>query len=281
MPVTWNLTFDPGADRQLDTLQGCWQVGGPAKAVFDSAWSVPNALVTDTVSPYPVGGMSYAEFSVPVYFLGEEVVIEFRQRLDMDSTDASGWVEWYDALNSGSWIRVEPGEAWYSGWIEWTGDGLDTDSGLVFTGTNNGWGQVQLAWRCIAVLESHGTRAMYPDSMRFRFAFRSQANNNGKDGWMIDDLVLTNNGCWGGVEARTRAEVTVFPNPVQDHLFIERNISGPWLLELYHPDGTLIRRERTGSRAFRIDVTEMPPGPYLLHVSDATTRSAHQVMVIH
>ena len=268
VPITWHLTFDPGADRTMDSLDGCWQIGPPDKTVFDSAYSAPNALVTDTVLPYPVGGISYAEFSVPVDFYGEDIQMSFTHRMETDSGEAFGWIEYFDSGITQTWIKVDPWEAWYSGYIEWNGEGTDTDSALVFMGTNNGWSNVQLAWRCIAVVQGPNERANNTDSMRIRFAFEALANTNGRDGWMIDDLVVTNNGCIGGVHEAAQAVLTTAPNPTSDRVTIELTNAptGPMTLELFRADGALVLRERLKGARHTLDLAALPDGPYVIRI---------------
>jgi hypothetical protein len=57
------ITFDDSVNLlriRIDTsLSGnLWQIGQPAKNVFISAHSVPNAIVTDLHNPYPVNNTS-------------------------------------------------------------------------------------------------------------------------------------------------------------------------------------------------------------------------------
>lgn len=269
VPITWHINFDPGADRTMDSLNGCWQIGPPDKTVFDSAYSAPNALVTDTLLPYPVGGISYAEFSVPVDFYGEDIQLSFAHRMDLDSGEAFGWIEYFDTGITQSWIKVDPWEAWYSGYIEWNGEGTDTDSALVFMGTNNGWSNVQLAWRCIAVVQGPNERANSTDSMRIRFAYEALANTNGRDGWMIDDLVVTNSGCMGGVHEAATPSLSVSPNPASDRVTLELTNapSVPMTLELFRADGALVRREQVKGVRNAIELSSLPDGPYLIRMA--------------
>ena len=45
---------------EIDTSNAgnIWQIGQPDKAIFDSAFSAPNAIVTDTVNYYPINDSS-------------------------------------------------------------------------------------------------------------------------------------------------------------------------------------------------------------------------------
>lgn len=269
VPITWHITFDPGADRTMDGLNGCWQIGDPDKTVFDSAYSAPNALVTDTVLPYPVGATSYAEFSAPINFFGEEVQVSFRHRLEVDSGEAYGWVEYFDAGFTQSWVKTDPWQSWMGSFIEWSGDGLDTDSALIFTGTNNGWGEVLLSWRCLTVLQGPNDRASLPDSMRFRFAFQALANTNDHDGWMIDELVVTNNGCIGGMAERSALQLSVSPNPAGERAVLELTSAptSPMTLEVFRADGAVMRREPVRGMRHHMDLAGLPDGPYLVRIT--------------
>jgi hypothetical protein len=283
-PITWHITFDPGADRTMDSLNGCWQIGDPDKTVFDSAYSAPNALVTDTVLPYPVGGISYAEFSVPMNFWAESGELTFQHAMDVDSGEAYGWLEYFDSEGAQAWMKVDP---WGGNWplfYQWSGAGSETDSALIFTGSSNGWVSTTLEWYCtLVVLMEPGSRMSYPDSMRFRFAFQGIANTNGRDGWIIDDLVLTNNGCPGSIHENGWASLEVFPNPTSDRITIELTgaRSGPLIVELYRADGALVRRERFASDRYVMDLSQLSEGPCLLRVSDGQGQVVERVVVQH
>jgi hypothetical protein len=270
-PITWHITFDPGADRAMDSLNGCWQIGAPDKTVFDPAWSAPNALVTDTVLPYPVGGISYAEFSVPMNFFAEAGVLTFRHALDMDTAEAAGWIEYYDAQNAQTWVKVD--DMWGNNgtlFFQWTGAGTDTDTALVFTGNSSGWVSTKIEWYCtLVVLMEPGLRMSYPDSLRFRFAFQGLANTNGRDGWMIDDLVVTNTGCPGSIHESGLGKLEVFPNPTTDRITIELTDapSSPMSLELFRADGAMVLRERMKSTRHALDIAALPDGPYLIRIT--------------
>ena len=268
VPITWHINFDPGADRSMDSLDGCWQIGDPDKTVFDSAYSAPAALVTDTVLPYPVGGISYAEFSVPMNFFAEAGELTFKHAMDMDSSEAYGWLEYYDAEDALAWVKVDP----WSGWplnFEWTGAGTDTDTALVFTGSSNGWVSTTLEWYCtLVVLMEPGLRMSYADSLRFRFAFQTVANTNGHDGWMIDDLVVTNIGCPGSIHENGLASLLVSPNPTNDRVTIELTNapSSPMTLEFFRADGAVVLRERLKGARHTLDLGALPNGPYVIRI---------------
>ena len=77
----------------LDTSrQNIWQIGAPHKHYFDSAYSKPNIIVTDTSLPYPVNNTSIFSFEIPIIF-HSIYVAQWVQKLDMDSARDGGIVE--------------------------------------------------------------------------------------------------------------------------------------------------------------------------------------------
>lgn len=281
-PITWHLTFDPVADRDMDSLQGCWQVGMPDKTVFDSALSAPNALVTDSVAPYPVGGISYAEFSLPMNFWAESGTLTFQHAMDVDSGEAHGWLEYFDAQDSQSWVKVDP---WGGNWplyMQWSGAGLQTDSALIFTGSSNGWVNTTLEWYCtLVVLMEPGQRMTYADSLRFRFAFQALANSNGRDGWMIDDLVVTNLGCPGSIHENAGASLRISPNPASERITIELtgDRTGPYSIEVFRADGALVLRDRITAARSVLHVASLPVGLYMLCVKGANGKLVERLLI--
>jgi len=45
-----------------------WQIGKPQKSIFKSAYSIPNAIVTDTINPYPINDTSSFIITHIVYY---------------------------------------------------------------------------------------------------------------------------------------------------------------------------------------------------------------------
>ncbi|HMC96510.1 MAG TPA: hypothetical protein VKG92_02570, partial [Flavobacteriales bacterium] len=240
------LTFDPGSNVELDSIYpgNVWQVGAPDKVVFDSAYSAPNALVTDTLLPYPITGTTYAEFHMPVDYFGELVQLDFRQRMDVDSGEALGWVEWYDPVTIG-WHRFMADSAWLgeAGESMYYGDGGTlTDSGLVFSHSSTGWTLEDLTFGCNALMVA-GDRGGQPDTtMRFRFAFQASANSNGRDGWMIDDVVFGIIGPCSGIEEHGRTPLSIFPDPASSEVYLRMDIADgtPMDLRFIRSDGAVV-----------------------------------------
>lgn len=281
-----DLTFDPGSQLALDSIYPAhlWQVGAPDKPVFDSAYSAPFALVTDTLLPYPTGGVDFAEFSFPIDYFGEAIDLTFMHRMDVDSGQAYGWIEYFNPEAS-VWVRMgSPGDPWQYGFTEfYAPEGSVTDSGVVFTGEHQQWNFAEFQLICIAVFRNDGNRGGM-DQMRYRFAFQGTENISGRDGWMIDNVHVHNYGICSGVEELAERQLSVWPNPVDDALSasLEQGGSAPVEVEITACDGRLVRREwRRASSSISISTKELPDGAYALRTSTGGRHMMAHFLVVH
>ena len=119
-----SITFDPTDPYYhslivIDTTHyhhNIWQIGRPAKTVFTSARSAPNAIVTDTLNPYPVNDTSVFIAKIPARRGGFPIRdIGFYYQLNID-TNAIVKVELSE--DSGArWMNVvDTLPSYYDGW---------------------------------------------------------------------------------------------------------------------------------------------------------------------
>ena len=259
---------DAGSLLQLDSVYpaGCWQVGIPAKPIFTSAYSEPNALVTDTLLPHAASTTCYAEFSTTVDDEGYwGKWLSFRHRMDMDTLQSFGWVE-IQAPFDAFWTRA--GE-WNGGFLymtEFVGDGLMTDTGVVFTGSNTEWTEVAMSLDCLTVMfEEHTDRGGGSPVPRYRFVFRGDANANARDGWMIDDVRVASRVCIGGVEENSAEGLSIYPVPASDHITLNWGSSreGPVTFDVVNARGSVVRRAMVLSSVNQqLDIHDLVPGVY-------------------
>lgn len=261
-----------------------WQIGAPQKQVFDESLSLPNALVTDTVLPYQDSGQWYAEFHIPVFYYGDEIFLEFMQRLSIDQGEASGWVEYFEPA-SGSWSRVNQDSVWATGHMIYLGEHASvTDSGVFYTDTSETWTFEQYMFTCEAVMVQHDDRGGGADTMRIRFAFHADSNTNGRDGWMIDDVHVTHYGPCTGIEEFGLPLIEAYPNPVdrEFHLLPAPPGSESYRIEFINSTGDIVLRDAWRSSGMRIiDLSSLNNGPYLLRAISSTRQSSVRVVVQH
>ncbi len=284
----YTMTFEEGSsDLVIDSIypNGLWQMGTPDKAVFDSVYTAPNALVTDTILPYPAGLTGYAEFHILVHFFGEGIFLQFLHRLDIDEGEAAGWVEYWDPVFTNGWVRIGPGQPWASSGIGLGGMvGTVTDTGVVFNQPFLDWEHSELSLECLGVFFDLEARGGGADTMRFRFAFTSTANTTGRDGWMIDDVQTYNMGCSGSIEDAATTRIGISPVPADEHVRLDVLQGGQDILSLdvLGTDGSLIRREPwLGLSTQTIHTSDLANGAYGLIVRGRTHDSVGRFVVVH
>lgn len=257
------MRFDAtGETLSMDSIypSGCWQVGAPQKGVFTSAWSPPNALVTDTLLPHVDSTTCYAEFTLVAAWPDVGRSLSFRQRLDLDQDFSYGTIEAFSG-SLGAWHDLSQHPELVTSF-----EGLDygpmSDSLLSFTGVSNGWELVQLYFGCLKFYPYP------PETLRLRFVFHAGANLAGRDGWMIDDVAVTAATCYGAVDEHGQPTAMISPNPAGDLVMLELTSAplGPMTLELFRADGALLRRERLKGARHTLDLAALPDGPYVIRI---------------
>lgn len=272
------MDFDEGATLVLDGVYpaGCWQVGTPTKPVFTAALSLPRALVTDTVLPYPENSTCYAEFTL----LADELEwnwgrwFEFDQWLDL-APGSHAWIEARDTWST-DWLRLTDG--WYM-----SGNVIYPVEGPEFAGSTNGWEHVIFDSPCIGVMDGPDDRWWDP-LMRLRFVFTSASNVDGHDGWMIDNFRATATACSGAVEEHAANSLAMSPVPAKGSVRISlaRPITGTGIVDVLTLDGRVVLRERVSNmNAFTLDVSGLENGCYLCRLSNDGVVSSGRLIVEH
>jgi len=180
----------------IDTSnQNLWQIGKPQKTIFSSAYSIPNAILTDTINDYPINNYSYFDlyagfFNFP--FFSMIMIIDFWHKYDSDTLKDGGYitVSWDKGL---SWMNIikDTVYMWETPeWNEFTFNLYSENDTLFngeygFSGSSNGWKKTGIAWFTQPVKLDFP-----PDTMIIRFNFISDSINDNKEGWMIDNIRL-------------------------------------------------------------------------------------------
>lgn len=244
-----------------------WQIAHPSKVVFDSAYSAPRAIITDSINPYPINNQS--SFMLGFELNGGQPYIEFKHRFDTDSLHDGGYVEiskdsgqtWLllsDTINLGYINGYYNQYGLQVGGFYGVNDSLQNGK-IGFSGKSNGWTSSVVQFPCFALKQ--------PWELLLRFTFVSDSIDNFRDGWMIDNIYIYNTGICSGVEENPLEILHSFPNPFSGSTRIEL---GELFLNngsytLYNIEGKTIRShsEITGN-AFEIDRDNLQAGVYLL-----------------
>jgi Secretion system C-terminal sorting domain len=246
------ITFDSGdvfyqSLVKIDTVNfhhNIWQIGKPNKTVFTSAYSLPNAIVTDTLNPYPVNDTSVfiakipgRDHAFPLQF------IDFWYRLDIDS---------------GAIAKVELSEDHGVHWIN-TIDSLP----VVYS-----WGSIPdfkhstVGWKRLGLWRDW---TPCPDTIYFRFTFISDSVFANKDGWMIDNFSV---GYWweGYVpQILNNNLITIYPNPSKGNIYIHSNKqnAGSGSLSVYDMKGREVGKTKQLPANGYLNLP-LPDGVYIL-----------------
>ncbi len=231
---------------KIDTSQpnNIWQIGRPSKVIFNSAYSLPNAIVTDTLHYYPANNKSSFRIDVvptPVGCWGIGY-LGFNHKYDTRPNQDGGYVE----------IK-------YEGDTNWTNIIFDTDPQMgifpsnfysatdtitggipAFNGSSNGWQGASFQWTWFL-----GVKSFLHDTLSIRFTFKSDSNQSNNEGWMIDDIYILINQCSGGIESYESSKLlsAVVPNPVcsDSYIEIQNYHNQPFDIVIYNEMGTKIQ----------------------------------------
>ena len=252
------ITFDPGDTVwrhvvNIDTVHyhhNIWQVGKPQKTVFDSAYSMPNAIVTDTLNPYPPNDTSVFILTVPGNANGWGWIsqFDFEYQLNMDSTSIAR-IE-FSPDSGRSWINMHDSIAVNFSYFD----------SLRIT---PGWHSLIYSINAFAP-----TNYVMNDSLLFRFTFISGSDTTGKDGWMIDNFhvefmaesvpTIPNN-----------HNITLYPNPGTTELNIQSTnaIEEVTITNLLGQVMTSPRPSPKEREVLSVDVATWPSGVYFVKVN--------------
>lgn len=190
----------------IDTTQShnIWQLGKPSKIKFDSAYSKPLALVTDTFNVYPNNNKS--SFSFKVWTDCNESSIYFWHRINTDSLSDGGIIE-YSIDSGATWNNIiNSGYTLYNFYSNLSTISSNSNK-PGFTGTKD--------W-----IESGFYGPTLNSFIIIRFTFTSDSTNTSKEGWMIDNINI--HGAYVGInEIITNSQFYVFPNPTSDFITIQ------------------------------------------------------------
>lgn len=241
----------------IDTISNpnnVWQIGVPDKTIFDSAYSLTHAIVTDTINPYPSNDTSsfILKHIRPGDIAGNESLqLNFWFKFNSDTLSDYGMVE-ASIDNGTTWINLLTEDTTY--YFEW----IDTKP--ILTGNSNGWQNFALELHTLTY------ELGYSDTLLYRFTFISDSVQTNKDGWMIDDFQLAD--WWEGIKKYNNSDfINIYPNPSDGEISIlnQNKISNEYQIEIFDIGGKTVLKEESISNKLSLD---LPNGLYLMKLSD-------------
>lgn len=250
---------------QLDTsAQNIWQIGKPQKQIFDSAASLPNVLITDTVNYYPVNNNSSAYVTLIPGFWGNGILaIQWMQKLDMDRDGDGAMVEY--SFDNGATFNTVFNSPYVYNFYGYDPNDLDTLASTGepdFSGTDSLWHDV---WLCF-----DNSFLQQQDTFVFRFRFASDSVNNNKEGWMIDNLLTHMTMIHTARGEVQKAYLNVYPSLTDGVVNIEAMKLNEYhiieKIEVLDNNGRVVKKYGVSPTKFRIDLSDLPNGNYFIKV---------------
>ncbi len=262
----------------LDTSSSnIWQVGPPQKTIFDSAATIPNVLVTDTIHTYPVNNTSSFSFKVDARNWGSRgiMAVRWKQKLDMDSAMDGGTIE--SSTDSGkTWINVftDPKVYNFYGFDSLKNKDTLSDGTYVFTGTDTVWRDIWLCYK----LDNQG----YPNFM-FRFTFRSDSVDNNREGWMIDNMMVQLTFFHTVSTVDLNGSFLVYPTITNGIIKIAMGDTKAKIESILILDaqGQIVKRQNGQTDKATIDISNLANGNYFVHVQSGKKIEVHKVLLNH
>jgi hypothetical protein len=275
------LYFDGGSNPldyslQIDTVSNpnnIWHVGAPQKNVINSAYSLPNVIITDTINSYPTNDTSVfiiKQIDQGGYSIWQAAELAGYYKVNSDSLHDFGTIE--ISLDQGTtWINLVT-DTTYSSYYNW----LTPKPTL--TGNSNGW---QNFWIFLAPLGQVFNVNM-GDTIFIRFTFISDSIADNLDGLAYDNFQYCNGA--EGIEERLNENfLVIYPNPATDILSINRRTkSEKESVKIFSYTGQLLY-ENNDFKTKSIDLKKLnlAPGLYFLKYSDMKDYALRQFIVQH
>ena len=266
------------------SVSNLWQIGTPQKPFFGNAFSVPHAMLTDTINPYPVSNHSSVilKFANNYAYTEDWTVtsISFWHKFQMDSLHDFGHLYWsYD--DSDIWLPMTdtccvpaPGYLGNWEWFSWENQLLYTSHRNFVTGMQD-WTYSTYAWRWYLPVAMRDD-PFFPDTMYIRFDFDSDSLTETNDGWMIDDVIV-NKALYSGIDEPENFSLllSTYPNPASSKFYFALN--GQERANhayLFNCIGKQMRSAAMNSNQSNFAVDDLPRGVYLLRVETMNGKSA-------
>ncbi len=260
----------------LDTSkQNIWQIGRPHKHFFDSAYSRPNVIVTDTSLAYPINNTSIFSFAVPTYFIHFSMyAIQWVQKLDMDSGRDGGIVEF--SMDTGkTWRNVFSSQPYVYNFI-----GFNSANQMVLPSGDTALSGTDSTWRDIWLCFNLSTMPVI-DSLRIRFRFTSDSVNNNREGWMMDNFGAHITVVHPVHEVNKDAYLMVYPRLTTGLVYIRAKDKGPGFriqsAELINEAGQVVQQTNLGPGDSFVNIASQPSGWYTLKVKTSAITETYRI----
>lgn len=268
------LTFEQSIQQiEIDTAQGnLWQIGIPQKTIFDSAFTAPYAILTDTINSYAVNSNSSFVFKFdPASYYEVHTTLKFKHKFDTDTLLDYGLVE--VSYDSGATWTLLAGDTTYDLWWGRENSFYGVVDIMKPSGKSQGWVTDYYMWTWFyPVAKDKPEWDYWPDHLWVRFTFISDSIQNYKEGWMIDNIEVFAE-YYSGIDDKTKSnQLKVYPQPANDRLIIDyENTNNECLsVSIYTLSGKCLKTFYPDRNTIDLDVSFLENGLYIYRIINET-----------
>lgn len=269
-------SFSSSLKIEIDTANGnIWQIGSPQKTIFNSAATIPNVIITDTIQPYPTSDSSSFQYTIIPWSTWGILAIQWKQKLDMELGKDGGLVEF--SIDGGlSWSNAftDPGVYNFYGFNTANVANLPNgERGL--TGVDSTWKD---AWLCYDM-----SWMSFNDSLIVRHTFVSDSVQTNQEGWMLDNFLVHSTIIHTVNKVEQKEYMQVAPNPTTGLINIHtQKIEGFHIIEemqLSTIDGKIIQQWTNLPTKYQLDISNQPSGIYLLQIQTNQSKETFKIVL--
>lgn len=247
------------------TVNNVWQIGKPQKQLFNNSFSDSLAIITDSINSYPDTNLSSFYLKILLDYEGS-LVLSFLHKINSDTLKDGGYIDVsYDHGNT--WSNIVYDSVFYSNngatFLKenlYTRTDSLTENNFGFSGTSNDWLQTKLQWIFWLPVKD-----VSYDTLMLRFNFISDSLNTNKDGWIIDDFMVSRFSYCCGLPENQQEQFNIYPNPAQEILtFKTKDIIKIEDLNLYD----ILGNQKTFilNHTNEIEISNLESGLYYLEI---------------
>ncbi|MEA1898016.1 MAG: T9SS type A sorting domain-containing protein, partial [Bacteroidota bacterium] len=255
-----------------------WQIGESHKTILGPAGTPPNAIMTDTINPYPINNHSTFQYLITKPENMQDNCISlirliFYYKIDTDTLKDGGYIDISFDMGT-TWVNII--DDTISTRVSVLGQFYGSSDTLIgnrkgFSGNRtNEWISSGVEWQ-----DENNEHARTNDSILVRFNFVSDEIDTGKEGWIIDYIYLeVVDLCDVGIDDLfINNEILLYPNPV-DGISV---LVLPDDTNIYHVQIFDIRGQEIlnciSNESFEIYRSDFNPGIYIYKISSSQAQT--------
>ena len=255
-----------------------WQIGESHKSILGPANTFSNAIMTDTINPYPVNNHSTFQYLITKPENMQDncisrINLSFYYKIHADTLKDGGFIDisydhgntWTNIIDDTISTRVSVSGRFYGSSDTLTGNRKG------FSGNRtNDW-----IWGDFMWIDENNEHARTNDSILVRFNFVSDEIDTGKEGWIIDNIFLeVSDYCNVGIDdSFINNEILLFPNPVYGiSVFELPDDTNIYHIQVFNIQGREVLN-CVSSESFMIHRDDFDPGIYIYKISSSQAQT--------